>query len=285
MVRRDDRPQQQNPGQWTFYRGRWWHFTGTGWTQSDAPPERDRQEDTQTLRYHRDGNGTYWLQHPRTGAWHRHEDGAWVPSSTPPRDLDPEPLSPTGRTRGAAPAGATRAAPRPARLIIAASAAVLAGVIVLLVSTSGGSTKGTGSDNTAATTAAPSARPTLPASRSTATTVTPSTSVPSSSTTVPSAGAVLLRSSGVGIGHTAKFTVSRASWRLDYSFNCNNEGAGSADNFIVNVNGYGLASNTTDRGVNTVGNVTSGSEHYTDRGTFNLTVETGCRWKLRVVEP
>jgi hypothetical protein len=282
MARRDDRSQTQRTGQWTHYRGRWWQFTGTGWVASDEPPP-DAGDDpgSSVLRYHRDGSGTYWLQHPRTDAWYRNEDGSWVPSPDPPPDLDPDPLTPqdAGRRASPRPAG-TRRSPRPARLIIALSVLLLLGVAVLLLVDGGsGGNQQKGSPPTTSSSVAAHGHPTVP--------VTPPTTAvtPSPTSTAPVPARVLVTASGTGNGQTSLFTVRSPSWHLHYSFDCSNEGPDVTDNFIVNVNGSGAASGTTDQGVNTVGGAESGSQHYTDRGTFNLTVTTNCSWKVRAAEP
>ena len=270
MARAEDRLQTRTTGQWTYYRGRWWRFTGTGWVESNGPPEGEQASATQALlRYHRDGEGTYWLQHPRTGQWHRHEGATWVPSPDAPADLDPEPLAPSPEAPPN-PAPAVRRAPRSWRVIVAVSALVVVGLVAVLA-VAGGSTKGGGSPS-----------PTAPRARATVPGGGPTTSVPPGS--APSASSVRLKVSGSGNSSTAPFTV-RGSWHLEYSFNCANEGIGATDNFIVNVNGHGAADHTRDSGVNVVGNASSGIEHYGDRGTFYLTVETGCRWKVQVVAP
>jgi hypothetical protein len=282
MARRYDRPQTQSPGQWTFYRGRWWRFTGTSWVESDEPVENgDAAEATQTLRYHRDGAGTYWLQHPRTGAWHVHENSAWVPSDSAPSDLDPEPLAPAEIAERIKPPSTKRPAPRFARLIILISAAILLVAAVVLLATRGSGTgHGARPPATTPTTIAGHAATPGPSVATTAPTSTPPTA-----TTAPTGlGTVRLRASGVGYGGTRRFSVS-GPWDLYYSFNCGNEGIGASDNFIVDVNGYGAASRTTDRGVNTVGSGQSGHQHYDDAGTFSLSVQTNCRWNVRVVEP
>jgi hypothetical protein len=286
MARRDDRPQTQSPGQWTHYRGRWWRFTGTSWVESDEPVEKgDGEETPQTLlRYHRDGAGVYWLQHPRTGAWHRHVDGAWVPSDVPPPDLDPEPLAPAETAERAKSASTKRPPPRSARLIIIISVAALLVAAVVLLLAHGGTGHGASPHAATSTTNAGHAPTTQPSVATTAPTTTIAPQGPTTTTAPPGPGTVRLRASGLGNDQTRQFTVG-GPWDLNYSFNCGNEGIGASDNFIVNVNGYGPAARTTDRGVNTVGSGQSGHQHYTDAGTFSLTVQTNCRWNVRVVEP
>jgi len=109
---------------------------------------------------------------------------------------------------------------------------------------------------------------------------TRSARVPGSSP-APAGAKTLLVLFGSGEGDTAQFTVTEPAWQVNWSYDCSSLGVG---NFIVTVNGYGPALDTPDAGTNQLGPSGTGSDQYSDQGTFNLTVDSECAWTLSVVE-
>ena len=115
-------------------------------------------------------------------------------------------------------------------------------------------------------------------------TLTTTTTSPSGSQTTPAHGSVtLLTQSGSGSANTAKFTVTKSSWQLQWSFDCSS--SGGQGEFLAKVNGYGAAANTADSAPFATGSANSGDEHYQDQGTFNLSISSTCSWKVTVVQP
>jgi hypothetical protein len=90
---------------------------------------------------------------------------------------------------------------------------------------------------------------------------------------------VLLDLSGNGTKTTQKFTAG-GDWDLNWSYDCSN--FGYQGNFIVMIydgNGSLSFSNT---GINQLGMSDSGVEHYHNRGTYYLVVNSTCSWKVQV---
>jgi hypothetical protein len=126
---------------------------------------------------------------------------------------------------------------------------------------------------------------TLPPTTAPPPTSPPSTAPPATSppTTQPRSQ-LLLSQPGSGAEDTAQFTVRDSSWQLAWAYNCAGFGDGTG-NFIIDVQGYGGASDTSDLGVNQLGPQGSGDEHYYDQGTFNLSINSECSWDIKVYQP
>ena len=94
---------------------------------------------------------------------------------------------------------------------------------------------------------------------------------------VPSVPQTLLKISGSGTKSTAKFTAG-GDWDLNWSYDCSNFGyKGNFQVFVYNGDGSMSFSNS---GVNQLGMSDSGVEHYHSGGTFYLTVNSECSWKI-----
>jgi hypothetical protein len=78
------------------------------------------------------------------------------------------------------------------------------------------------------------------------------------------------------------FTVAAnaTEWDLDWVFDCKTTGGTGA--FKVSIVGHGSAANTTDAGVTQSGVGTDGIDKNYDTGTFNLKVDSPCKWTVRV---
>ena len=92
---------------------------------------------------------------------------------------------------------------------------------------------------------------------------------------------IMPNKSGSGQASLAAFTIpaNANGWNLGWAYNC--AAFGSSGNFIVTVNGLGNTQ-TTDAGVNQLGNSGSSVESYYDTGTFQLVVNSECNWGLKV---
>ncbi len=87
----------------------------------------------------------------------------------------------------------------------------------------------------------------------------------------------LLKINGSGSKSTAKFTAA-GDWDLNWSYDCSNFGyKGNFQVFVYNGDGSMSFSNS---GVNQLGMSDSGVEHYHSGGTFYLTVNSECSWKI-----
>jgi hypothetical protein len=75
-------------------------------------------------------------------------------------------------------------------------------------------------------------------------------------------------------GQTAQFTVG-GPWTLAWTYNCANAFGGSG-NFIIEYQGG------TDIGPNEIGASGSGTDYYTDAGTYSLQVISECNWTATV---
>ncbi len=96
---------------------------------------------------------------------------------------------------------------------------------------------------------------------------------------VASASTATFTSTQIGSsGQTPQFTES-GNWQMAWSYNCSN--FGSSGNFAVTVN---QPSNSTviDIGPNELGMSGSGTDSYTDTGTFSLSVSSECNWSISV---
>ena len=69
---------------------------------------------------------------------------------------------------------------------------------------------------------------------------------------------------------------SAKGWNEVWSYNC--ASFGMACNFATNITGYGGAVLTTDSGANQLGMSGSGTNHYSDTGTFSVQVDSECSW-------
>jgi hypothetical protein len=98
-------------------------------------------------------------------------------------------------------------------------------------------------------------------------------------TVAPATMQTLLDISGSGSKSTAKFTAA-SDWDLNWNYDCTN--FGSQGNFQVFIyNGDGTMS-FANSGVNQLGKSDTGVEHYHSGGTFYLTVNSECKWKIQV---
>ncbi len=75
-------------------------------------------------------------------------------------------------------------------------------------------------------------------------------------------------------GQTQQFAVY-GPWTLSWTYNCSN--FGSQGNFDYFVNG-----SSGDFGPNELGTSGSGTEYYTDTGTFSLTLNSECNWSVSI---
>jgi hypothetical protein len=93
----------------------------------------------------------------------------------------------------------------------------------------------------------------------------------------PAAPQTLLKLSGSGTKSTQKFTAG-GDWDLNWSYDCSSFGyKGNFQVFVYNGDGSMSFSNS---GVNQLGMSDSGIEHYHSGGTFYLTVNSECSWKI-----
>ena len=122
------------------------------------------------------------------------------------------------------------------------------------------------------------------------TTAPPTTAPP---TTVDTSAAALQFKSGEGVQNLQQFTVPASSkgWVLTYMYNCSNRakpesangaGATGSGTFIVDIDGYGSDSATTDEGPSAQGTGGGATDTYHDTGTFALEINSDCRWTVRV---
>jgi hypothetical protein len=89
---------------------------------------------------------------------------------------------------------------------------------------------------------------------------------------------VLLDISGSGSKSTAKFTAA-GDWDLNWSYDCSGFGyKGNFQVFVYNSDGSISFSNS---GVNQLGMSGTDVEHYHSGGTFYLTVNSECSWKIQ----
>lgn len=94
-----------------------------------------------------------------------------------------------------------------------------------------------------------------------------------------SAGTVTFSSNQIGAsGQTPQFTES-GKWQMAWSYNCSN--FGSSGNFGVTVN-EPSSSTTYDQAPNELGTGGSGTDYYTNTGTFSLSVNSECNWTITV---
>lgn len=117
----------------------------------------------------------------------------------------------------------------------------------------------------------------VPAPTETGSTVAaPAQPAPAQAAAVPQ---VLLNISGSGSKSTAKFTAA-SDWDLNWSYDCSNFGSqGNFQVFVYNGDGSMSFSNS---GVNQLGKSGADVEHYHSGGTFYLTVNSECSWKIQV---
>ncbi|KQC39003.1 hypothetical protein [Frankia sp. ACN1ag] len=93
------------------------------------------------------------------------------------------------------------------------------------------------------------------------------------------APAALLQKTGTGINTTEQFTT-KGPWTLDWSYDCSK--FGTDGNFIVTVEKDSGDKLTTDAGVNQLGPKGTGTEHFYDKATFHLSVNSECAWTVAV---
>jgi hypothetical protein len=87
---------------------------------------------------------------------------------------------------------------------------------------------------------------------------------------------------GTGPETLSDFTVAAnaSEWDIDWEFDCKT--TGGTGGFKVSVVGQGSSANTTDAGVTQSGAGTAGIDKNYDTGTFNLKVDSPCKWVVRV---
>jgi hypothetical protein len=106
-----------------------------------------------------------------------------------------------------------------------------------------------------------------------------SPSAQSSPAARPAAAHTIATFTGSGIKKTPSFTVT-VTWELDYSFHCANHGI--PGNFIVHEDGgsdpNGLSVNDPSAGHS------SSTWAYDDPGTHYLAINSGCTWKVKIVD-
>jgi hypothetical protein len=121
----------------------------------------------------------------------------------------------------------------------------------------------------------------VPAQAETGSTVAAPEKKATASAPVPAAVTpqVLLDLSGNGTKTTQKFTAGK-DWDLNWSYNCSNFGQdGNFQVFIYDDSGQLSFRNSP---VNQLGASGADVEHYHNGGTFYLTVNSVCSWKIQV---
>jgi hypothetical protein len=86
-------------------------------------------------------------------------------------------------------------------------------------------------------------------------------------------------SSQIGTSGTTPTFAQSGNWTMSWNFNC--AAFGSAGNFQVNVN-QPSGDLTIDNGPNELAASGSGTDYYTDTGTFSLSVNSECDWSITV---
>jgi len=124
--------------------------------------------------------------------------------------------------------------------------------------------------------------PAPPGSRPSAPTTAPGRGSHASTTTTTAATSTLLVQFGSGDADSDQFTVTAASWQLNWSYDC--ASFGPVGNFITTINGYGQALNTPDIGTDQLGSHGTGSNTYDDQGTFNVSIDSECSWSIAVIQ-
>jgi hypothetical protein len=126
-------------------------------------------------------------------------------------------------------------------------------------------------------------------------TTTPSTTHPSTSTTLFGStnikGTTVFSQEAAGTLKTRSFTVPTGAkqWDLAWSYDCPGAAPHSVvplQNFVVVVY-KGRAKDTKDTGTQGALASGTGTEHYTDSGTFSLQVgaQPSCSWSLKAIIP
>ncbi|HVS78886.1 MAG TPA: hypothetical protein VHD84_01190 [Candidatus Saccharimonadales bacterium] len=90
----------------------------------------------------------------------------------------------------------------------------------------------------------------------------------------------LLNLSGSGTKQTRLFTAAN-SWDLHWSYDCSN--FGGQGNFIVSVYDKSGSPSLENSDVNQLGGSGSDVQHYYQGGTFYLSINSECSWKVKVV--
>ena len=98
-------------------------------------------------------------------------------------------------------------------------------------------------------------------------------------TNAPASTQTLLDITGSGSKSTAKFTAA-SDWDLNWSYDCSN--FGEQGNFIVSIYNGDSTMSFENTGVNQLGKSDASVEHYHTGGTFYLTVNSECKWKIQV---
>jgi hypothetical protein len=100
---------------------------------------------------------------------------------------------------------------------------------------------------------------------------------PAQAPTPSEAAGLTLSVTGSGINTTQSFAVA-GSWDLIWSYDCGN--FGTQGNFIVNIYDGDGSPSFTNVGVNQLGALGSGVEHYHSGGSFYLVIISECNWSV-----
>lgn len=104
-------------------------------------------------------------------------------------------------------------------------------------------------------------------------------SMPSGNSSKSTQPQTLLNLSGQGTKQTQKFTTS-SDWTLTYSYDCSN--FGTQGNFMVDIYNDDGSLDANDTSVNQLGMNGSDTEYYYDAGTYYLSVNSECSWRITV---
>ena len=93
---------------------------------------------------------------------------------------------------------------------------------------------------------------------------------------------VIFATSGSGATSTRPFTIpaSDDAWQISWGYDCADVGGSGTFDYHVN---QGTQPDYQDFGPNQLGTGGQGIEHYYDRGTFNLQVNSECSWSIQVI--
>jgi hypothetical protein len=110
----------------------------------------------------------------------------------------------------------------------------------------------------------------------------PPDGTPTGTAALPATGAVLWNGSGTDLQRGPQFSVPAGAkgWVENWTYDCRATGHSGA--FITTIHGFGAGA-TADGGVHTEGMVGSGTNHYSDTGTFSITVDSACGWTDQAV--
>ncbi|MDA8288790.1 MAG: hypothetical protein M0014_10145, partial [Actinomycetota bacterium] len=92
----------------------------------------------------------------------------------------------------------------------------------------------------------------------------------------------IFATSGSGAPSTRPVTIpaSDHAWQISWGYDCADVGGSGTFDYHVN---QGTQPDYQDFGPNQLGTGGQGIEHYYDRGTFNLQVNSECSWSIQVI--